>query len=55
MVEALVGAGFSLDAAGCRLAMTRAIDDGRVRPRDGRRPGNTMPTAFADVVGELVG
>ncbi len=55
MVDALLGAGFSPDAAGRHLAMTRAINEGRVTPRAGRTPANTTDTAFEDLVGELVG
>jgi hypothetical protein len=33
--------------------MTRAFNEGRVRPRDGRTPENTTPTRFEDFAGEL--
>lgn len=55
MIGALVGAGFSADAAARHVAMCDAINDGRIAPRAGRTPENTTPTRFEDLVAELVG
>lgn len=52
MVDALVGAGFSPDAAERHIGMTRALNEGRIAGR--RTAGNTTPTRFEDVVGEWV-
>lgn len=52
MVDALVGAGFSPDAAARHVGMTRALNEGRIAGR--RTPENTTPTRFEDVVGEWV-
>ena len=54
MTEVLVAAGFSPDAAAGHLAMTAALDDGRIRPLAGRTRANTTPTSFATVVRDLV-
>lgn len=55
MIGALVGSGFSADAAARHVAMCAAINAGRIAPRAGRTPENTTPTRFEDMVGELVG
>jgi hypothetical protein len=55
MIGALVGAGFSADAAARHVAMCDAINAGRVVPVAGRTPANTTPTRFEDLVGDLVG
>lgn len=52
MVDALVGAGFSPDAAERHVGMTRALNEGRIAGH--RTAGNTTPTRFEDVVGEWV-
>lgn len=53
MAGALVGAGLSDSFARCYVAMTRAFNEGRVGPRDGRGPANTTPTSFEEVVDAL--
>jgi uncharacterized protein YbjT (DUF2867 family) len=55
MIGALVGSGFSADAAARHVAMCDAINDGRIVPMNGRTPENTTPTRFEELVGELVG
>ncbi len=55
VIGALVGAGFSADAAALHVAMCEAINDGRIASRAGRTPDNTTPTRFEDLVDELVG
>lgn len=54
MTAALVAAGFSPDAAAGHLAMTGALNAGRIGPLAGRTPQNTTPTSFDDVVRALV-
>ncbi len=54
MVDALVGAGFSPDAAARYVTMTGAMNAGLVAPLAGRTAANTTPTALADVLRELV-
>ena len=51
MVKALVGAGFSESSAGLYVEMTRAFNEGRIKPR--RTSENTTPTRFEDFAGEL--
>lgn len=53
MVATLVAAGLSRSFASLYVEMTRAFNEGRVRPREGRHAGNTTPTRFEDFVGEL--
>ena len=53
MAGALVRAGLSASFAGLYVEMTRAFNEGRVRPRAGRTPENTTPTRFEDFAGEL--
>ncbi len=53
MAEALVRAGFSTSFAGLYTEMTRAFQDGTIRPREGRTEQNTTPTKFEDFAGEL--
>jgi uncharacterized protein YbjT (DUF2867 family) len=51
--RALVGAGMSESFARLYAEMTRAFNEGRVRPLDGRTAANTTPTRFEDFAGEL--
>ena len=51
--KALVQAGLSESFAGLYVAMTRAFNEGTVKPREGRTPENTTPTLFEDFVPEL--
>jgi uncharacterized protein YbjT (DUF2867 family) len=44
----LVQMGISPNVAGLYAEMSRAINEGRVKSRDGRRPENTTPTRFED-------
>jgi len=44
--KALVQAGMSESFAALYIEMTRAINEGRVKPLDGRKPENTTPTQF---------
>jgi uncharacterized protein YbjT (DUF2867 family) len=44
----LVQMGISPNVAGLYAEMSRAINDGRVKSREGRRPENTTPTRFED-------
>jgi hypothetical protein len=53
MAEALVQAGFSESFAGLYVEMTRAFNEGRVKPRQGRSGLNTTPTRFEDFAQEL--
>jgi uncharacterized protein YbjT (DUF2867 family) len=53
MASALVQAGLSESFAGLYVEMTRAFNEGKVKPRDGRTPANTTSTRFEDFVGEL--
>jgi len=53
MATALVQAGLSASFAGRYVEMTRAFNEGTVRPRAGRTPENTTPTRFEDFAGEL--
>ena len=50
--KALVAAGLSESFANLYVEMTRAFNEGRVKPR--RTPENTTPTRFEDFAGELV-
>jgi uncharacterized protein YbjT (DUF2867 family) len=50
---ALVQAGMSESFAGLYVEMTRAFNDGVVKPPNGRNPENTTPTRFEDFVNEL--
>lgn len=45
LIGALVQVGFSENAAGLYAALDRAINEGRVKPREGRSPENTTPLA----------
>jgi uncharacterized protein YbjT (DUF2867 family) len=49
----LVQMGISPDVARLYTEMARAINDGRVKSREGRRPENTTPTRFEDFVETL--
>ena len=51
--RALVQAGLSESFAGLYVEMTRAFNEGTVKPREGRTPENTTPTRFEDFAGEL--
>ncbi len=53
MAGALAQAGVSATFAGLYVEMTRAINEGRLAPREGRRPENTTPTRFEDFADEL--
>lgn len=53
MSKSLVQAGLSESFAGLYVDMTRAFNEGKVRPREGRTPENTTPTRFEDFAGEL--
>ncbi|MDM0075933.1 NAD(P)H-binding protein [Variovorax sp. J2P1-59] len=55
MTDALVGAGLSADFAGRYIEMTRAFNDNRVHPLDGRTARNSTPTTFEAFAGELAG
>jgi hypothetical protein len=35
------------------MELAQAINDGRVRSREGRHPGSTTPTRFEDFAAEL--
>lgn len=51
--KALVDAGMSQSFAEQYVEMTRAFNEDRVKPHNGRTPKNTTPTRFEDFVGEL--
>jgi len=51
--NALAQAGLSESFAGLYAEMTRAFNEGTVKPRDGRTAANTTPTRFEDFAGEL--
>jgi hypothetical protein len=53
MVGALVQAGLSETFASLYVEMTRAFNEGRVKPHDGRNAANTTRTRFEDFVAEL--
>lgn len=53
MAKALTQMGFSENMASLYVEMTRAFNEGRVKSREGRKPGNTTPTRFEDFVKEL--
>ncbi|MBT2325459.1 NAD(P)H-binding protein [Variovorax paradoxus] len=53
MAGVLVGAGLSPSFAGLYIEMTRAFNEGRVGPRQGRNAANTTPTRFEDFADEL--
>jgi uncharacterized protein YbjT (DUF2867 family) len=53
MARALVQAGLSESFAGLYVEMTRAFNEGKVKPRRGRIPENTTPTRFEDFAGEM--
>jgi uncharacterized protein YbjT (DUF2867 family) len=53
MAGALVQAGLSASFAGQYVEMTRAFNEGTVKPREGRKPKNTTPTQFEDFAGEF--
>jgi uncharacterized protein YbjT (DUF2867 family) len=45
-IASLVRMGISPNVAGLYAEMARAVNEGRVKSREGRRPENTTPTAF---------
>lgn len=51
--SALVQAGLSESFAQLYAEMTRAFNEGKVKPRDGRTPENTTPTRFDDFAEEF--
>jgi uncharacterized protein YbjT (DUF2867 family) len=51
--QALVHAGLSESFAGLYVEMTRAFNEGTVKPRAGRTAANTTPTRFEDFADEL--
>ena len=51
MAKALVEAGLSESFAGLYVEMTRAFNEGKVKPR--RTPENTTPTLFEDFAGRF--
>ena len=53
MARTLVKAGMSESFAALYVEMTRAFNEGRVKPRAGRTPENTTPTRFEDFADEL--
>jgi uncharacterized protein YbjT (DUF2867 family) len=53
MAMTLVQAGLSENFAHLYVEMTRAFNEGKVKPRQGRNPENTTPTRFEDFAGEL--
>jgi len=53
MAKALMQAGLSASFAGLYVEMTRAFNEGKVKPRHGRTPENTTPTRFEDFAHEL--
>lgn len=53
LAQALTQAGFSEDVALLYAELARAINEGRVRSREGRTPESTTPTRFEDFADEL--
>jgi uncharacterized protein YbjT (DUF2867 family) len=53
LTASLVQMGISPDVARLYAEMARAVNEGRVRSREGRRPENTTPTRFEDFVETL--
>jgi uncharacterized protein YbjT (DUF2867 family) len=53
MAMTLVQAGLSENFAHLYVEMTRAFNEGKVKPRQGRNHENTTPTRFEDFAGEL--
>jgi len=53
MGEALVGAGLSPSFVALYLEMTRAFNEERISPREGRTPANTTPSPLEAFVPEL--
>jgi len=54
MASALVREGLSNSFAELYVGMTRAFNEGKVQPREGRNAGNTTPSRFEDFAAELV-
>ncbi len=52
-VKALVQSGLSESVANLYSEMSRALNEGKVKSLEGRRPENTTKTRFEDFVGEL--
>ena len=55
MAAALVQEGMSNSFAGLYMEMLRALNEGRIKSRQGRAPGNTTPTRFEDFAEDLAG
>jgi uncharacterized protein YbjT (DUF2867 family) len=53
--KALVGMGLSASLAAGYAEMSKAINDGRVRSVEGRKPSNSTPTRFEDFADVLAG
>jgi uncharacterized protein YbjT (DUF2867 family) len=53
MEQALMQAGFAPDTAALTVELARCINSGRIRPVNGRHPGNTTPTGLEDYAREL--
>lgn len=51
--QALAQAGMSESFARLYVEMTRAFNEGKTKPQEGRTPDNTTPTRFEDFAGEL--
>jgi uncharacterized protein YbjT (DUF2867 family) len=51
--DSLVQMGLSRSVAGLYAEMARALNEGRVASREGRRPENTTPTRFEDFAEDL--
>jgi len=49
----LVQMGLSQNVADLYVEMTRAVNESKVKSREGRRPENTTPTRFEDFAEEL--
>ncbi|MGH9322271.1 MAG: NAD(P)H-binding protein [Vicinamibacteria bacterium] len=52
-VKGLVQMGVSENVANLYAEMDRSLNEGKVKPIEGRRPENTTPTAFEDFASEL--
>lgn len=53
MANTLMQAGSSKTFADLYVEMTRAFNEGRIKPLEGRTGENTTPTRFEDFAGEL--
>jgi len=52
-IGALVQSGLSESVASLYAEMSRALNEGKVKSLEGRRPENTTPTRFEDFTAEL--